>query len=59
MGDKRNACVLLVGKPERKRPLGGSRRRWVDNIKVDFGEIRWGRENWLCLAQDKISGEPL
>jgi hypothetical protein len=32
MGEKRNACRLLVGKPEGKRPLGRPRRRWVDNI---------------------------
>jgi hypothetical protein len=30
---------LLVVKPEGKRPLGRPRRRWVDNIKVDLGEI--------------------
>jgi hypothetical protein len=29
IGEKRNACILLVGKPERKRPLGRPRRRWV------------------------------
>jgi hypothetical protein len=34
-GDKRNAYRILVGKPEGKRPLGRSRRRWVDNIKMD------------------------
>jgi hypothetical protein len=38
MGEKRNAYRLLVGKPERKRQLGRPRRRWVDNIKMDFGE---------------------
>jgi hypothetical protein len=32
-GEKRNAYRLLVGKPEGKRPLGRSRRRWVDNIR--------------------------
>jgi hypothetical protein len=30
---------LLVGKPEGKRPLGRPRRRWVDNIKWDLGEV--------------------
>jgi hypothetical protein len=30
---------VLVGKPERKSPLGRSRRRWEDNIKVDLKEI--------------------
>jgi hypothetical protein len=41
IGKKRNAYRLLVGKPEGKRPLGRARRRWVDNIKMDLGEIRW------------------
>jgi hypothetical protein len=40
MGEKRNVYRLLVGKSERKRPLGRPRRRWVDNIKMDLGEIR-------------------
>jgi hypothetical protein len=40
MGEKRNVYRLLVGKPERKRPLGRQRRRWIDNIKMDLSEIR-------------------
>jgi hypothetical protein len=39
MGEKRNACRLLVGKPEGKRPLGRPRRRWVDNIRIDLEEV--------------------
>jgi hypothetical protein len=39
MGEKRNVYGLLVGKPERKRPLGRPRRRWIDNIKLDLLEI--------------------
>jgi hypothetical protein len=40
MWTKRNACRILVGKPEGKRPaLGGPRLRWVYNIKMDLGEI--------------------
>jgi hypothetical protein len=43
-GDE-NAYRLLVGKPEGKRPLGKPRRRWLDNIKMDLGEIGWdGRD---------------
>jgi hypothetical protein len=41
-GKKRNAYRLLVGKPEGKRPLGRPRRRWVDNIRMDLGELGMG-----------------
>jgi hypothetical protein len=39
MGEKRKAYRSLVGKPEGKRPLERPRRRWVDNIRMDLGEI--------------------
>jgi hypothetical protein len=39
MGAKRNACRLLVGKPEGKRPLGRPRRRCVNNVRMDLGEV--------------------
>jgi hypothetical protein len=39
MGEKRNAYRLLVGKPEGKIPIGRPRRRWVDNIRMDLGEV--------------------
>jgi hypothetical protein len=38
-GEKRNACRILVGKPEGKRPLGRPRRRWVYNIQIDLRHI--------------------
>jgi hypothetical protein len=41
MGVKRNVSMILVGKPEGKRPLRRPRRRWVDNIKMDLREIGW------------------
>jgi hypothetical protein len=50
MGEKRNACRLLVGKPEGKRPLGRPRCRWVDNIKIDLREIGWDGMDWIDLA---------
>jgi hypothetical protein len=40
-------------KPEGKRPLGRPRRRWVDNIKIDLGEIGWDGMDWIELAQDR------
>jgi hypothetical protein len=53
MGEKRNAYTILVGKPEGKRPLGRTRRRWVDNIKIDFREIGWDGMDWIDLAHDR------
>jgi hypothetical protein len=51
--EKRNAYRLLLGKPEGKRPLGRPRRRWVDNIRMDLGEVEWGDMDWIDLAQDR------
>jgi hypothetical protein len=52
-GEKRNAYRLLVGKPEGKIPLGRPRRRWVDNIRMDLGEVGWDDVDWIDLAQDR------
>jgi hypothetical protein len=52
-GDKRNAYRILVGNPEGKRPLGRPRRRWVNNIKMDFREMGWDGRDWIDLAQDR------
>jgi hypothetical protein len=53
MGEKRNAYRLLVGKPEGRRPLERPRRRWMDNIRIDLGEVRWGDVDWIGLAKDR------
>jgi hypothetical protein len=53
MGEKRNVYRLLVGKPEGKRPLGRSRCRWIDNIKIDLLEIGLSVVDWIGLAQDR------
>jgi hypothetical protein len=53
MGEKRNAYRLLVRKPEGKGPLGRLRRKWVDNIRMDLGEVGWGDVAWIGLAQDR------
>jgi hypothetical protein len=53
MGTKRNAYRILVGKPEGKRPLGRSRHRWEDNIRMDLREMGWGGMDWIDLAYDR------
>jgi hypothetical protein len=52
-GEKRTAYRLLVGKPVGKRALGRPRRRWVDNISMDLGEVGWGDVYWIGLANDR------
>jgi hypothetical protein len=39
MGEKRNSYIILVGKPEGRRPLGRPRRRWVNNIKMNLRKV--------------------
>jgi hypothetical protein len=51
MGEK--AYGILVGKPEGRRPLGRSRRRWEDSIRMDLREIGRGGVDWIDLAQDR------
>jgi hypothetical protein len=53
MWEKRNAYRLLVGKAQGTRPLGRPRRRWLDNIWMDLGEVGWGDVDWIGLAQDR------
>jgi hypothetical protein len=50
MGEKKNICRMLVGKPEGKRPLGRCRHGWEDNIKINLREIRWCSMDWIVLA---------
>jgi hypothetical protein len=45
---------VLVGRPEGKIPLGGPRRRWEDNIKMDLRDIGIDGVNWIWLAQDRV-----
>jgi hypothetical protein len=53
MGKKRNAYELLEGKREERRQLGRPICRWVDNIEIDLGGIRFGCIYWITLAQDR------
>jgi hypothetical protein len=54
MGEKRNICRILVGKPEGMSPLGRPRRRWVDNIKMDLRGIGWDVMGWIGLIWLRI-----
>jgi hypothetical protein len=59
MGEDRGVYRVLVGKPEGKRPLGGPRRKWEDNIKRDLQEVGGDRGDWIELAQDRDSWRAL
>ena len=53
MGEGRGVHRVLVGKPEGKRPMGRSRRRWEDNIKMDLQEVGGSCGDWIELAPDR------
>jgi hypothetical protein len=54
IGEGRGVYRGLIGRPEGKRPLGRSRRRWEDNIKLDLREMCLDGANWIQLAQDRV-----
>ena len=51
--ERRGVHKVLVGKPEGKRPLSRPRRRWEDNIKMDFQEVGRGCRDSMELVQDR------
>jgi len=55
MGVRRGVYRVWVGKPEGKRPLGRPRRRWENNIKMDFQKVRCGGMG-TCESGDETSG---
>jgi hypothetical protein len=44
---------VIGGKARGKRPLGRPGHGWVDNIRLDLGEVGWGDVDWIGLAQDR------
>jgi hypothetical protein len=55
MGDWRGAYRVLVGRPDRKRPLGRPRSKGEDNIKIDLQEVGWEQLTgllWLRIGTD-------
>ena len=53
VGDRKDVYRVVLGRPEGKRPLGRTRRRWENNIKVDLREVGWGSwigSSWLRIG---------
>jgi hypothetical protein len=53
MGEERVVYMVLVGKPEGKRPLSRPRCRWENNIRMDLQEVGCGGVDWIGLAQER------
>ena len=53
MGDRRGAYMVMVGRPDGKRPLGRPIHRWEDNIKMDLQKTGMGSMDSIVLAQDR------
>jgi len=53
MGEERRVYRVMLGKPEGRRPPGRSRRRWVNNIRMDLQEVGCGYMDWIGLDQDR------
>jgi len=51
MGERAGVYSVLVGTPERKRPLGRTRLRWKDKIKMELQKVECGCLDWIDLAQ--------
>jgi hypothetical protein len=53
MGERRGAYIVFGEETEQRRPLGKPRRRWEDNIKMDFREMGWENMEWIHLSQER------
>jgi hypothetical protein len=52
--ERRGTCIGYWWESQREKDhKGRPRYRWVDNIKMDLGEIGWGGVDWIGLAQDR------
>jgi hypothetical protein len=50
MGDRKGAYMILVGRPDGKRPFGRPRCTLEDNIKMGLEEVGWGGMDSIALA---------
>ena len=53
MGEKSGVYRVVVGKPDGKKPLGRSRHRWEENIKLNLQEVGCEGMDWIEVAQDR------
>jgi hypothetical protein len=53
LGEVRGTYSILVRRPEGRRPLRRTRRRWEDNIKMELRETGFGDVDWIHWAQDR------
>jgi len=58
-GRNEKANKILVAKPERKRPLRRSRRRWKDNIRMNLRNIGWEGVDWIRMTRDGVQWRTL
>jgi hypothetical protein len=56
MWEMRNSFSILVGKSEGKRPLGRTRNRWENKIRIDLKEVGWEGVDWINLTQNRDQG---
>jgi hypothetical protein len=54
MGEGRGVYMILVWKPECKRPLGRPRHRWEDDVELDLREVGIDAAYWIHLLQDRV-----
>jgi hypothetical protein len=50
---RRGTRIIIDGKARGKETIGRPRRKWVDNIRMDLGEVGWGNVDWIGLAKDR------
>jgi hypothetical protein len=58
-GGEEERVLIICGKARRKEPLGRPRRRWVDNIRMDLGEVGWGMWTGFIWLRIGTGGELL
>jgi hypothetical protein len=53
-GGEEERIWVIGGKAKEKETTRKTKTMWVDNIRMDLGELEWGDVDWIRLAQDRI-----